>query len=407
MCLVSAAAVHGGDWAQYRGPKQDGISTEDIKPDWGPGGPRVLWTVPANTGFSSLAICAGRAFTQVVREIDGRPREICLALDAATGKELWFADIGLGKGYSGGGDGDGPRSTPTISDGMVYLFTPEMVVHCVDAATGKHIWVHDLIEENEGRNIGWRSAASAVVDGDLVFVGGGGPGQSLLALDKKTGEVVWKGQDEIVTHSTPIVATIHGRRQVIFFLKSGLLSLAVADGRQLWRFDFPFNVSTAITPVVSGDIVYCSAGYGVGGGACRVVKRGDGFTAKELWYISGNKQVANHWSTPVCKDGYLYGMFCFKKFKNGPLKCVELATGKIMWEQPGFGQGNVTLVGDRLLALTDYGDLAVVEARPQAYKEIARTKAIKGKCWSTPSLSDGRVYLRSTSEAKCLKAVGK
>ena len=162
-----------------------------------------------------------------------------------------------------------------------------------------------------------------------------------------------------------------------------------------------------IEQVVSGDIVYCSVGYGVGGGACKIVKRGDGFTAEELWYIPGNKLLANHWSTPVCKDGYLYGIFCFKKFKTGPLKCVELATGKIKWEQPGFGQGNVILVGDRLLALTDYGDLVVVEAAPAAYKELARTKAVEGKCWSTPSLSNGMIYVRSTTEATCLKADGK
>ena len=118
--------------------------------------------------------------------------------------------------------------------------------------------------------------------------------------------------------------------------------------------------------------------------------------------IPGNKEVANHWSTPVCKDGYLYGMFCFKKFKTGPLKCVELATGEVKWEQPGFGQGNVILVGDKLLALTDEGELVVVEATPDAYKDICRTQAVKGKCWSTPALSDGRIYVRSCEEGVCL-----
>ena len=104
------------------------------------------------------------------------------------------------------------------------------------------------------------------------------------------------------------------------------------------------------------------------------------------------------------KDGHLYGIFCFKKFKTGPLKCIELATGKIKWEQAGFGQGNVTLVGDRLVALTDYGDLVLVEATPKKYTELARTKALEGKCWSTPSPSDGKIYIRSTTEAKCIEA---
>ena len=400
--LLATTVLFAAEWPQYRGPQQSGISTETINLPWKGDGPKVLWKTPTNTGFSSFTVAGGKAFTQVVREIGGEPREVCLALDAATGKELWVADIGLGKGYSGGGDGDGPRSTPTIVDGRVYLISPTIEVFCVDAETGKKVWSYDVLKEHNGKSIGWRSAASAVIDGDLLFVGGGGAGQSLLALNKDTGKVVWKTQDETITHATPVVATILGQRQVIFFLKKGLLSVSTSDGKALWNFPFKFNVSTAISPVVSGDIVYCSAGYGVGGGACRIVKTGDGFEAKELWKIAGDKLVANHWSTPICKDGHLYGMFCFKKFKTGPLKCVELATGNVVWEQPGFGQGNVTLVGDKLLALNDQGELVVVEATPSAYKEVGRTKAVGGKCWSTPAISDGKIYIRSTTEGTCL-----
>jgi outer membrane protein assembly factor BamB len=108
----------------------------------------------------------------------------------------------------------------------------------------------------------------------------------------------------------------------------------------------------------------------------------------------------------LCKDGYLYGMFSFKKYGVGPLKCVELATGKVVWEQPGFGAGNVILVGDKLVALADNGTLVVAEATPAAYKEVSRTKAVAGKCWSTPALSDGRIYVRSTKEGACLDVAG-
>lgn len=402
LLTLATSFLHAADWPQYRGPQQTGISAESFDLARFTAGPKVLWKVPTETGFSSFAVGGGKVYTQVVREIGGEPREICLALDAATGKESWVCDIGLGKGYSGGGEGDGPRSTPTVVDGRVYLINPNIEVFCVDAQTGKKIWSHDVMKLNSGRNIGWRSAASAVVDGNLVFVGGGGPGQSLLALNKDTGEVVWKGQDETITHGTPTVATILGRRQVVFFMKSGLVSVAAQDGSLLWKFPFNFKVSTAISPVVSGDIAYCSAGYGVGGGACRIVKEGDGFKAEELWKIPGDKLVANHWSTPIAKDGYLYGMFCFKVFKTGPMKCVELATGKIMWEQKGFGQGNVILAGDKLLALSDYGDLVVIQATPKGYQELARTQAVAGKCWSTPAFADGRIYVRSTKEGACL-----
>jgi outer membrane protein assembly factor BamB len=287
------------------------------------------------------------------------------------------------------------------------VLTQDLILHCLDGQTGKAVWTKDLVKDHAGRNIPWKSAASPVIDGDLVFLGGGGPGQSLLAVHKKTGQVVWKGHDETITHSTPVVATILGERQVIFFVKSGLLSVSAKDGKALWRFPFDFRVSTAISPIVSGDIVYCSAGYDVAGGACKISRDGDQFTATELWKISGNRDVANHWSTPVCRDGYLYGMFSFKKFGTGPLKCVELATGKVKWEQSGFGAGNVILVNNQILALTDYGELVVVAATPEAYKELARAKVIAGKCWSTPALSEGRIFVRSTQEGACLDVTGR
>jgi outer membrane protein assembly factor BamB len=392
------------DWPMYRGTNQDGISTEKTDIQWGSNGPKTLWRTPTNTGFSSFAVSDGKAFTQVVREIDGAPREICLALDAATGKEDWIADIAAGN-YPGGGDtaggGDGPRSTPTVNDGKVYLLTPDLVTHCLDAATGHPIWKCDLMKQHHGRNIGWNSAASVAVDGDLVFVAGGGAGESMLALNKNSGEVVWKNGDERITHATPVVATILGQRQVIFFMQSGLVSVDAAGGKLLWKSPFRYNVSTAISPVVSGDIVYLSAGYDVGSAAVRVKKQGNAFTATRLWFKSGNEPVANHWSTPVCKDGYLYGMFGFKQFKKGPMKCVELATGKVKWTHAGFGQGNVILVGNRLVALAEDGNLVIVEAKPDAYEEVARTKPFQDKCWTTPAYADGKVFVRSISEGAC------
>jgi outer membrane protein assembly factor BamB len=222
-------------------------------------------------------------------------------------------------------------------------------------------------------------------------------------LNKDTGRVIWKANDERITHATPVVATIHGVRQVIFFVNRGLVSLNAQDGRELWHFPFRFSVSTASSPVVAGDVVYCSAGYGVGGGACQVLRAPGGFTVKELWKIPGDKRVANHWSTPVFHEGHLYGMFSFKDYGKGPLKCVELATGTVKWEKPGFGAGQIIRVRDRILALADDGRLVAVAATPRGYEEVGSFKAVEGKCWSTPALADGRVYLRSTREGACLE----
>ncbi|MCX7043985.1 MAG: PQQ-like beta-propeller repeat protein [Candidatus Sumerlaeota bacterium] len=410
LCAITAPAA---DWPQYRGANQDGICTEKVNLSWPASGPKVIWKVPLKNGFSSFAISGKKAYTEVNCDLNGGPREILVALDADSGKELWFADLDSGK-YKSGGDsgakdnsgGDGPRSTPTVNDGKVYAFTQNLILYCFDAETGKKIWIKDLIKENSGRNAEWNSAASPVIDGDLVFVAGGGAGQTFLGINKKDGKIVWKSGDEHITHSTPVVGTIQGVRQVIFFCQSGLVSVAAKDGKALWNYGFPFKVSTAISPVVSGDIVYCSAGYGVGSAACKIAKNGDAFTATELWKSPGDRPVANHWSTPVCKDGYLYGMFSFKQWKTGPMKCVELATGKVKWEQPGFGPGNVILVGDKILALSDDGRLVVAEASPSGYKELAQAKVLNGKCWTTPALSDGRIYIRSAKEGACLDVKG-
>jgi len=404
LTLFRPVGIRAADWPEYRGPNHDGISTEKLNLNWASTPPKVLWKTPLNTGFSSFAIAGGKAFTQVVRVLNNEPREICVALDASTGKELWAADVAVGKGYGGGGPGDGPRSTPAVSDGMVFVLTPDLALHALDAQDGKALWKHNLVQENAARNIGWNSAASPVVDGDLVFVMGGGAGQSLLAFHEKTGEIAWKAETESITHATPVVAEILGERQVIFFCQSGLVSLAVKSGKLLWKVPYKYNCSTAASPVVSGDIVFCSAGYGVGGGAYKIAKEGTTFSATQIWQIPGDKEVANHWSTPVCKDGYLFGMFSFKSLGKGPLKCVELATGAVKWVQPGFGQGNVILADGKVLALADNGDLAVVEATPQAYTELARFKAVEGKCWSMPAVSNGCIYLRSTQEAACFDA---
>ena len=406
--ILAQEVSRAADWPQYRGPNQDGCSMEKVS--WPAGGPKALWKVPTPNGLSSFAVSGGKVYTQISRD----ERELCVALDAATGKELWTADVGVGK-YDGSGNagtkdnsgGDGPHSTPAVSEGLVYVLNPDLVLFGLDANTGKPVWTKNLIKEYGAKNIGWKSAASPVVDGDLLFVAGGGKGQSFLAFNKKTGEVVWKSQTEGFTHATPVAATILGERQVIFFAQSGLVSVAAKDGKALWKFPFRFSVSTAASPIVAGDVVYCSAGYSVGGGACKITKEGDGFKATELWKIPGDLLVANHWSTPVLKDGYLYGMFSFKKYGVGPLKCVELATGKVQWEQRGFGAGQCILVGDKLLALADDGQLVMVEAVPAAYKEVGRVKAVAGKCWSMPAFCDGRVYVRSTKEGACLDLSGK
>lgn len=410
IALVSLLNSPASDWPAYRGPHGNGHSPERLNAQWPANGLKPLWRVEIPGGFSSFAVAGGKAFTVINRSTGGALTETCIALHANTGKELWAAPTGPAQ-YPGGGDsgvagnrgGDGPRSTPAVDGPRVYVYSSDMVLHCLDAATGKPVWKKDIIAAHAGRNIGWKSALSPVIEGDLVLVPGGGPGQSLLAFRKETGALAWQSGDARMTHATPVVATLHGTRQAIFLLQSGLVSVNPQTGAQLWDFAFPYRTATACSPVVAGDLVFCTAGYEVGGAVCVVSKNADGFAAREVWRRRGNAQAASLWSTPVYHAGHLYGMISFKQYGDGPLKCLDLRTGELRWQQPGFGAGNVILAGQHLIALSDDGHLVLVEANPAAYKEVARFKAMEGKCWSTPALANGRLYVRSTKEGACFE----
>jgi outer membrane protein assembly factor BamB len=409
LAAVLPALPTAADWPNYRGPQHTGISTEKLPSTSFPAsGPRQLWRSPSPGGFSSLTIAGDKAFTLVGKDIDGAPMEVLVALDANSGRELWSTPLANAK-YDGGGaagtrdnqGGDGPRSTPTVDGNHVYVLDGRLNLACFETSTGRRVWNRDILAQHEGRMITWQNAASPVIEGNLIFVAGGGEGQALLGIDKSTGNVVWKGQNDRMTHATPVVCTIHGQRQVVFFTQNGLVSVTPAEGRVLWRQSFPYKISTAASPIIAGDIVYCSAGYGVGAGAYRITREGDAFQATELWRQPGKLQ--NHWSTPVHHEGHLYGIFGFKEYGSAPLQCVELATGKVKWSKAGFGPGNVTMVDGHLLVLGDAGQFAIVKATPAGYQETASADILEGKCWTTPSFTSGRVFARSTTEAVCIQ----
>jgi outer membrane protein assembly factor BamB len=412
--LLTVTLVSAEDWPAYRGSRGDGVSSEKIAGTLPAGGAKLLWKVPITSGLSSFAVAGGKVFTTMTMTNAEQREEVCVALDAATGKKLWSTVTGPVT-YKGGGDsgapgnrgGDGPRSTPTVSDGKVYVYSAAMTLTCLDAATGKALWSKDILKGFAGKNIGWSSAMSPVVAGELVYVAGGGAGQAMLAFRKGSGELAWKAGTDTMTHATPVVASIHGVQQVIYIMQSGLVAVSADGGKPLWSHAFPFRTATACSPVVAGNTVFITAAYDVGGAACEVSKQGDAFAVREVWRDKGNATTASLWSTPVAYGGHLYGMISGKKYGTGPLKCVDLKTAQLKWEQPGFGAGNVILSGNTLIALSDDGHVALVEATPDGYREKGRFKAVDGKCWSTPALSNGRLYVRSTLEGACYELSGK
>jgi outer membrane protein assembly factor BamB len=392
--------TRAADWPAYRGPQQDGTSKEAL------GGvfqPKTLWEAEVNNGFSSMAVADGRAYTLEL----ANGQEVCTALDAETGTRLWSTVLGDAR-YDGGGDagaadnkgGDGPRSTPAFFKDGVITLSSRMVLSRLAPDSGKKIWEIDLAKDYAAELPRWQNAASPLLYNGNVHVCGAGDNQSLLCFNALTGDLVWKTGSEDMTHASPIHASIDGVDQIIFYVRSGLVSVAPDSGKELWKQEYPFNVSTAASPVVDGNIVYCSAGYGVGAGAFEVTHDNGQWKVDTTW--RKRNRLMNHWSTPVVRNGYLYGMFSFKKYGEGPIKCVRLSDGEEMWSTDGFGPGNVILAEDNLIALGDAGQLVIIEPTPDQYTEKLRLDALEGKCWSTPALANGKVYIRSTTQAKAI-----
>jgi outer membrane protein assembly factor BamB len=387
------------------GPRYDRKTSETTAKSWAANGPGRLWEISAGGGFSSFVTGDGRAYTVVPIE----SRETVLAVDRKSGKTLWQTPLGE-TGYRSGGErgapgndgGDGPRATPVFSKGRVFVFGGKFDLYALDAGSGRILWKHDLIKEFAGNEITWSNAAAPLVIGDRVLVAGGGSDQMYLAFRADNGEVLWKRGTDKATHSTPIVATIHGKEQALFMVERGLVSLDPTDGRELWHYPFPYRTSTAASPVVWRDIVNCAAAYGVGGGACQIKRTGEQWEVTELWRSPGNETAA-HWSTAVVHDGYLYGHYGHRDFGKNPFKCIDIRTGKVQWETPGFGPGQVIMAGDRLVATTDFGQIVLIEPNPTAYRELARAKVIEGKVWASPAISDGQLLVRSTTKGVCLQ----
>ncbi|MDC0066457.1 PQQ-like beta-propeller repeat protein [Verrucomicrobia bacterium] len=324
--LILILSAQAKDWPQYHGINSNRTTEEKIpNTDWDSKEPKKLWSAMTPTGFSSMILADGAAYTNISEEIDGIPSEVCISFDANTGETRWKANLDLWRVDNGGGNagtrdnkgGDGPRTTPSYSDGKVYAYTSDMRLICLSAEDGEEVWSVEVIKSHKGRNIRWENAAAPLIEGDLVIVQGGGPGQSFLAFDKSNGKTKWKSGDYLMTHATPIASDINQQRQILFFTQKGIVSINPKNGKELWMHKFPYKVSTAASAVVEDNIVYFAAGYGVGSTAIEIANDN---STKELWFLEGNKPVTNHWSTPLVKDGYLYGMFGFKEYGDGPPK---------------------------------------------------------------------------------------
>jgi hypothetical protein len=196
-----------------------------------------------------------------------------------------------------------------------------------------------------------------------------------------------------MTHATPVPATILGERQVIFLTQFGAVSVRPLTGEELWRHRFPYNTSTGASPAVDGEVVYAAAAYARGSAAARVSRTETGWTASAVWGPLSTRMI--HWSTPVAVDGHVYGLF---GQNGGRLRCLDLRDGAYTWEGPNVGLGAILQVDGKLLIATETGEILLAEADPTEYRELGRFRALNGRVWNSPAISDGVLYVRGTTE---------
>ena len=393
------------EWTQYRGPTHDGVSVERINKNWTGSITNPVWRVQLTNGLTSLTVSGGRVFTQVRRNISGQNKEVCLALSATNGVELWATKVDDNANYSGGVGltDDGPRSTPSVEGGSVYVLSSYHRLWRLNATNGAVIWTTNLVAGFGGNVIDWQSAASPLIENGLIFVNANCATGSLMAFSTTNGTLVWRSQNEGMTHSTPVLATINGVRQVIFATQSGLVSLNPQSGALLWRFSHPFSyeISIGASPAVCENLVFLAANYSMGAYAVQIVQSNATQVPAQLW---ADPYLKAHWATPVCLQGTVIGPF-EPDDDTAELRCIDLQTGQQRWAVGDFGRGGTMLIGTNLLMITERGDLVLAEANTNQYVELQRFTAIPGfngfnnKCWNALALSDGQLYVRSTAYA--------
>ncbi len=407
--VTLALAIHAADWPQYRGPAHDGSTTERIRTNWNVNPPRVLWRKSLSPGWSSIVVGGGRAFTQVRRVTGNVSKEFCVALDAATGVELWSREVDTAaySNLAGYDDNlDGPRSTPSIDGDRVFVLTSLLKLVCLRADTGAQVWRRDFVAEFPGTPvIEWQNAASPLVIGDLIHLNANVPGFRLTAVRKLDGGTAWRGQNDGMTHATPVWTVMGGVPQVVHLTASGMVSVEPASGAVLWRYPFtPSGTSTAATPIASGDLVYASAAYGRGAWTARVRRAGEDFSVSETNFRQSTANQ-NHWASPILHGGRIYSIV---ERSVRSLGCYDPIGRTNAWTTSVVGSRNpgyasLIKADDTLVVLTEGGELVLVAPDPTAYREIARFQALTEYCWNHPVISNGRLYARSSSEMVALE----
>jgi outer membrane protein assembly factor BamB len=387
-CVASlgmAAGAVGADWPQWRGPNAEAKVSDFNAPQTWPKELKQQWNVTVGSGDATPALVDGKVYVFSRQGAD----EITRCLDAKDGKTLWEAKYQPGVSVSGpAGQHPGPRSSPAVADGKVVTIGVSGVLSCLDAATGKLAWRQDPYKSWPRFYTG---SSPIIVDKMCIAELGGDREGAILALDLSNGEPKWKAQIDGATYSTPVVASIGGTKQVVAYSTQNLIGLSLADGKLLWELpEVPGRMTyNAATPIIEGDTIYVT-GQGKGTSAVRIEKAGDHFKPRELW---ANAELSSGFSTPILKDGLLYGLSSKASFF-----CLDARTGKKLWTSPPRprerGFGSLVDAGSVILALTPSADLLVLKPNDKQYTELASIKVPDAQPYAYPVVSGNRLLIK-------------
>lgn len=400
MMSVSVAQSIAGDWPRWRGPDRNSISTETgLMSSWSPVPPKQAWhTSGMGDGYSSVVVANKLVYTmgRIGKDV------VCTSLDLESGRKRWATKIGT--------TSRNVMSTPTVHDNLVYALDPDGELVCLNAATGKILWSKSFTKDFGGRLMSSRGyGESVLIDGDRLICTPGGEKAMLVALDRRSGELIWKASIPAIgekgrdgaAFSSIVISKGAGVRQYVQLTGRGLIGIEADSGRYLWGYNDISNTTANIpTPVVHGDLVFSANGYNAGSVLIKLepTKEGTGVAAKEVYCLRGSR-FQNHHGGFVLIGNYIFGGH---GSNNGLPTCVELKTGRIVWKSrgPGTGSASVVAADGHLYFRYQNGVMALIEANPASYQSKGSFKipGAGGDSWSHPMISHGKLFLREKDD---------